>query len=282
MSRGIPITFLVREKLFWNNVLPEGESKMVTRHMLEHHVDLRLETELDEILPDENGRVRAVRTKGGEEIACQVVGLTAGVSPNIDWLKESELDTGRGILVDAFLHTNQEDVYAIGDCAQFRVPVPGRRNIEQVWYTGRMMGESLALTLTGKPTEYRPGHWFNSAKFFDLEYQTYGWVFPQEREGEEHFYWEHADGMKCIRINFEKHSGKFIGLNTFGIRLRHEIFDRWLTEGRDVNHVIGHMRDANFEPEFYRGFEEDLKQSFEAQTGRKVELKKRSLKRIFG
>jgi NADPH-dependent 2,4-dienoyl-CoA reductase/sulfur reductase-like enzyme len=282
MSRGIPVTFLVREKLFWNNVLPKGESEMVTRHMRAHHVDLRLETELEEILPDENGRVRAVRTKGGEEISCQVVGLTAGVSPNIDWLKASDLDTDRGILVDAMMQTSKEGVYAIGDCAQFREPVAGRRNIEQVWYTGRMMGESLALTLTGTATEYRPGHWFNSAKFFDLEYQTYGWVFPQEREGEEHFYWEHGDGMKCIRINFERATGKLIGLNTFGIRLRHELFDRWLTEERDVDYVIAHMRDANFDPELYKGFEEELKQSFERETGRKVKLKKRSLKRIFG
>jgi hypothetical protein len=42
--------------------------------------------------------------------------------------------------------------------------------------TGRMMGEALAQTLTGKPTQYKPGHWFNSAKFLDIEYQTYGWV----------------------------------------------------------------------------------------------------------
>lgn len=282
MSRGIQITFLVRESLFWDNVLPDGESKLIMRHMYEHGVDLRLESELDEVLAGDDGRVRAVRTKSGEEIECQLVGLTAGVSPNIAWLKESELDTERGILVDKFMKTNQEDVYAIGDCAQFREAVPGRRNIEQVWYTGRIMGESLARTLTGDPIAYQPGHWFNSAKFLDMEYQTYGWVFSKEREGESHFYWEHEDGKKCIRINFEKDTGKLIGLNTFGIRLRHEILDRWLNEERSIDYAIGHMRDANFDPEFYKGFEKDLKVSFEQQTGRTIELKKRSLKRIFG
>ncbi|NND93328.1 MAG: FAD-dependent oxidoreductase [Flavobacteriales bacterium] len=282
LSRGIPVTFLVRESLFWGNVLPEGESKMVMRHMAEHHVDLQLETELDEIISDENGWVRAVRTKGGEEIECQFVGLTAGVSPNIDWLQESELETDRGILVDAMMRTDQEDVFAIGDCAQFKEAVPGRRNIEQVWYTGRMMGETLALTLTGRPTEYRPGHWFNSAKFFDLEYQTYGWVFPQKREGEEHFYWEDEAGKKCIRINYEKDTNALIGINTFGVRLRHEVIDKWLNQAKDIDHAIAHMRDANFDPEFYRGFEGELKRAFETHSGRNIQLKKRSLKRIFG
>jgi len=282
MSRGIPVTFLVRESLFWSNVLPEKESRLVTRHMVEHGVDLRLESELDEIIPDAAGRVKAVRTKAGEIIECELVGLTAGVSPNIDFLKDSELATDKGILVDAFMRTDQQDVFAIGDCAQFKEAIGERRPIEQVWYTGRMMGETLAHTLSGDERKYQPGHWFNSAKFFDIEYQTYGWVFAKEKEGEKHFYWEHADGKICMRFNYKKDSGLFIGLNVFGIRLRHEVLDRWLNEGRDLDHVISHLPDANFDPEFYKTYEQEINTAYEAHSGKKMKLQKRSLKRIFG
>jgi 3-phenylpropionate/trans-cinnamate dioxygenase ferredoxin reductase subunit len=37
-----------------------------------------------------------------------LVGLTAGVSPNIDFLKNSELDLDKGVLVNEFLETNQK------------------------------------------------------------------------------------------------------------------------------------------------------------------------------
>jgi NAD(P)H-nitrite reductase large subunit len=67
--------------------------------------------------------------------------------------------------VNRYLETNIKDIYAIGDCAEQREAIDERRPIEAVWYTGRMMGEALAQTLTGKPTQYKPGHWFNSAKF---------------------------------------------------------------------------------------------------------------------
>jgi NADPH-dependent 2,4-dienoyl-CoA reductase/sulfur reductase-like enzyme len=56
-------------------------------------------------------------------------------------------------------------IFTIGDCAEQREAIGLRRPIEAVWYTGRMMGEVLAQTLTGNPTAY-PGNWFNSAKFF--------------------------------------------------------------------------------------------------------------------
>jgi NAD(P)H-nitrite reductase large subunit len=51
-SRNIPTTFLVREKSFWNPVLPAEESQMINAHIKEHHIDLRLETELKDILAD--------------------------------------------------------------------------------------------------------------------------------------------------------------------------------------------------------------------------------------
>jgi hypothetical protein len=50
-----------------------------------------------------------------------------------------------------------------------------------------MHGETLALTLTGKRTAYAPGHWFNSAKFLDIEYQTYGQVGNTLGETKPHF-----------------------------------------------------------------------------------------------
>ena len=280
LSRNIPVTFLVRENQFWGNVLPKQESDLIMRHMKEHHVDLRLSSELDEIIDDGTGRVKAIKTKSGDIIECGWVGLTAGVSPNIKFLKNTELETNRGILVGKDLQTNIPGVYAIGDCAEFKEPVAGRRSIEQVWYTGRIMGETVAQTITGNPCEYTPGNWFNSAKFFDVEYQTYGWVFPNLPEGQKDFYWEHEKGKICMHFVFEKKSRKFIGINTFGIRLRHNLFDGWLNESASIEEVLEHLKDANFDPEFYTQYELEVVAKFNAENGTAIQPKKKSWKRI--
>lgn len=266
-SRNIPVTFLVRESSFWNGVLPKGESEMLNRHIKNNHIDLRLGVNLKEILADENGKARAVIIpETGEELTCDLVGLTAGVSPNVDFLKESGIELGRGIKVNPFLETNIKDIYAIGDCAEQHEGINGRRAIEAVWYTGRMMGEALAQTLCGERTSYKPGHWFNSAKFFDIEYQTYGWVFAKPRENETHFHWKHEDDTKCITICTEASSGKFLGINTFGIRMRHEVFDRWLTEERSTHYIMDHLKEANFDPEFFRKLEPSILAAYTGQT----------------
>lgn len=265
-SRNIPMTFLVRESSFWGSVLPEQEATLIGRHLLEHHIDLRLETELEEVLNDGNGRVRGVRTKAGEEIACEFVGLTTGVRPNVEWMKSSPgVAIEKGVLVNEFLETNASDVYAIGDCAQFhRHPDPHRKAIEQVWYTGRMMGEAVALTVTGTRTPYRPGIWFNSAKFFDIEYQTYGRVGNIVQDGEAEHYWEHPNGEVSVHFVWAAESRVLHGVNAFGMRLRHEVFDRWLKAGATVDHVVEHLHEAAFDPEFHEHFAVLIRSSFKA------------------
>jgi NADPH-dependent 2,4-dienoyl-CoA reductase/sulfur reductase-like enzyme len=282
-SRKIPVTFLVREDSFWNGVLPAGESVLINEHILEHHIDLRLETNLVEIIADENGRAKAVTTDKGDTIECDVVGLTAGVTPNIDFLKTSGIELGRGVKVNRLLETSVKDVYAIGDCAEQHEAIGNRRPIEAVWYTGRMMGEALAQTLCDNPTEYNPGHWFNSAKFLDVEYQTYGWVFSErsKKDHEQHFHWRHEKEKICITIAYHKESKLFLGINTFGIRMRHEIFDRWLTEKRDINHVMEYLKDANFDPEFYTQYEDQIVAKYNIAMGTNISTKKKSWKRIF-
>ena len=271
-SRNIPVTFLVREKSYWDGVLPLKESEMINRHIKESHIDLRLQTELKEILSDENGRAKAIITNTGEKIDCGFVGLTAGVRPNIDFLKDSGIETERGILVNKFLETNIKDVYAIGDCAQAREPQAGRRPIEAIWYTGKMMGETLAYTICKKPVEYVPRLWFNSAKFLHIEYQVYGDVRSDGRTPENHhsLYWEHEDGRKAIRLVYEAESKTILGFNLMGIRYRHEVCEKWIKEKTHIEEVLANLSLANFDPEFYTVYEPELVRMYNLETGSNI------------
>jgi len=274
-SRHIPVTFLVREKSYWDMVLPPVESAMINQHIRENGIDLQLETELKEIIDDGNGRACAVITSKGERIDCQFVGLTAGVRPNINFIKENtpDIEISKGILVDEHLETSVPNIYAIGDCAQIRNPLPGRRPIEAVWYTGKMMGETVAYTICGKEKKYDPGIWFNSAKFLDIEYQVYGTVLANPPDHHKSVLWEHPEGRKSIRIIYDENTDSVIGFNLMGIRYRHEVCEKWLKEKARIETVLQNLGLANFDPEFYPQYEADLINSYNEQTGKKLKLK---------
>lgn len=281
-SRHIPVTFLVREKSFWNNILPAEESAMINRHIFEHGIDLRLGAELDTIFDDNNdGKADAIQIKNGDKLPCQFVGLTVGVSPNVDFLKTTPLSINRGIKVNDCLETNQPDVYAIGDCAELETPQLGRRPIEAIWYTGKMMGETVAYNIVGKRVKYNPGIWFNSAKFFDIEYQVYGDIRATKPDEHDTIYWEHADGKHAIRINFDKNTEGVVGFNLMGIRYRHEVCEKWIKEGAKVETVLQNLGLANFDPEFYKEYEQEVVDIYNKQFNKSLQLKtKRGLNAV--
>jgi len=270
LSRKIPVTFLVRENYYWDNILPQEEAKLISRHIASHGVDLRLQTGLKEIVAGESGRVAAVVTNQDEKIVCQFVGLTPGVHPNIDAVKNSKVETGKGVLVNEYLETNISEIYAAGDCAEIKATVAGEKNrLEQLWYTGRLQALALAKTLCGEPTKYERGVWFNSAKFFDIEYQTYGFVSAEPRNGEKSFYWEHPAGKHCVHMAYKEGSEQIVGVNLFGIRMRHEIWDWWIREKRPIEDVMENLRAASFDPEFYKTFEADILAAYGRQNPHK-------------
>ncbi|WP_034257031.1 NAD(P)/FAD-dependent oxidoreductase [Adhaeribacter aquaticus] len=263
-TRCIPVSFLVREEHYWGSVLPKEESQMIQSHILAHGIDLHLKAEVEEILGDASGKVSGVRTKSGEVIPCQLVGLGIGVFPNIDLIRNCGIKTNRGILVNEYLETNIPDIFAAGDCAELEKP-DQQKVVEQLWYTGRMQGETVAYSICGTRKKYERGIWFNSAKFFDIEYQTYGKVSARLGPEEGTLLWQHPNRKKSIRINYLLHTQEVIGFNLLGIRYRHEVCERWIREKKTLDFVLKHLKEANFDPEFYRRYEKEVLRKFNEQ-----------------
>ena len=237
---------------------------MVSNVIRAEGIDLRLSTELQEIVDDGAGRACAVVTNTGDRIEVGYVGLTAGVRPNVGICAGTAIATDRGIQVDRTLATSQPDVWAAGDCAQIVTPEGERDLIQAVWYTGRMQGEVAGRNICGESVEYDPGIWFNSAKFADLEYHVYGTV-PAARGPElPSLFWMAPDGRRSCRLVVD--DGKVVGFNVLGIRFRHDVCERWIAEGREPDYVLEHLREAIFDPELYRRWDKDIVRGLRGQT----------------
>lgn len=263
-ARGIIPTLLVRGKHVWDNVLPVNNAQLLDEHIKQHGVDLRLSSELDSILGTK--KVQGIRLSNHNQMDCDYVCIATGVSPSISLAKNSSIHTNRGILVNEYLETSIPSIYAIGDCAELQHPSEGRQAIEAVWYTGRMMGETLAKTICYQQTAYQPGFWFNSAKFFDIEYQTYGTVSAKPNDEEAHIHWySKKNTRQMITIAYHRQSKIFKGINTFDCRMRHHFFDHALRNNHLVSTVIEQLHNAHFQPEFFTDNWDKIKKELNLQ-----------------
>ncbi len=97
-----------------------------------------------------DGRARAVIVADGTRLEADFVLLALGVRPNAWLAKDAGLELGAsgGIATNDFMQTNDPDIYAVGDAAEYaygptggrmRVPLAGPAN-----KTGRLAGEHAA------------------------------------------------------------------------------------------------------------------------------------------
>ena len=65
------------------------------------------------------------------------------------------------------------------------------------------------------------------------------------------------------------------------MRLRHEVFDKWLSNGKSIEYVLEHLKDANFDTEFYKKHENEIINKYNLENNTELKVKKRSWQRIF-
>ena len=253
-ARGVAVTHLVRDLHYWGGILPAEESQLVAQHIRSRGIDLRAETELAEIRG--TGRVEAIVATSGETIPCGYVGVGIGVAANVEVLEGSGIETNRGILVDRFQRAGEPRVFAAGDCCEHREPPPGRPPTEPIWYTAREQGAIAGLNavahLAGQPLRpYAPGVFFNSAKFFDLEYQVYGRITPDLPSGEKSFFWQ--GGEHALRFQYaDTKERPVVGVTALGVRIRQSVCTRWIENGTPLAEAVAHTGHAEFDPELHR------------------------------
>jgi NADPH-dependent 2,4-dienoyl-CoA reductase/sulfur reductase-like enzyme len=252
LTAGLEVTFIIREDHYWPIALSKEESDIVVDHMRHHGCDVRLSTLIKNI-EGNNGMAAAIKTENGETIPCDLAVITIGVRPQTDFLKESGLSFGErgGILVDDYLHTGLPDIWAAGDCTSVKW-FNGMERPEQLWYTSRDQGLVAGHNIVGDRKVYKRGTFYNSAKFFDIEYTTVGLV-NFGIEGEQNWF-QHEPGT-CFteRVVYGK-DGEVIGFNFLGRRWDHTILAQWIEERRKIEWVLDHLDRARFDEEFMPKF----------------------------
>ena len=182
-ARGVRVHYFLRGDRYWSNVLDETESRIVEKRLKEEGVRIHYQTELGEIL-GEHGRVSGVLTTTGEHIPCDIVGVAIGIQPRKGIGESAGLKTGRGILVDEYLRTSEEDVFAAGDVAEVYDPTVGKAILDSLWTPARRQGYTAGLNMAGKKVPYYKGVPFNVTRLAGLTTTIIGALGGREEDAD--------------------------------------------------------------------------------------------------
>jgi len=121
----------------------------------------------------------------GRRLECELVIVGKGVSPNLKLVKDTEIKTEYGIIVDDHLQTNLSNIYAAGDVAQAKDLITGQSTINALWPCAVAQGRVAGLNMAGKKLKYDGSLAMNSVEFFGLPVISMGVTRPKEKEYEQ-------------------------------------------------------------------------------------------------
>lgn len=100
------------------------------------------------------GDAVTVSLDSGEQLPADTVISATGVAPNIGMLDGSGIATDHGILVDEYMATNVDGVYAVGDVAQALDFSSGSRQVQAIQPTATEHGRIAAFNMAGRKLQH--------------------------------------------------------------------------------------------------------------------------------
>jgi 3-phenylpropionate/trans-cinnamate dioxygenase ferredoxin reductase subunit len=96
-----------------------------------------------------------------------------GVSPNVELAREAGLPVANGVVVDEYLRTADENIFAIGDCAEYPNPFAGSRTRLESVQNAVDQAKTAVANIAGRKESYRAVPWFWTDQF-DVKLQMAG------------------------------------------------------------------------------------------------------------
>ncbi|MCF8359144.1 MAG: FAD-dependent oxidoreductase [Prolixibacteraceae bacterium] len=98
-----------------------------------------------------DGKLCAVKLQNGTEIPCELAVVAIGVKPNVKLAADAGIKIGElgGIVVDEYMQTSVEDIYAAGDCVEIPNIITGKNVLapygDLANLEGRVAGENAMM-----------------------------------------------------------------------------------------------------------------------------------------
>lgn len=137
---GVKTILVHRSGSILSQQLDTTGGKLLQQNLEKYGIEFKLNTTVTEIFG--NGEVEKVNFSDGTLVDSNLVVFATGIIPNKDLAIDAKLDCNKGILVDDYLKTSDENIYAVGECVEHDGNTYGL--VAPLYEQGKVLAKKLA------------------------------------------------------------------------------------------------------------------------------------------
>jgi NAD(P)H-nitrite reductase large subunit len=174
-AQDVDAKYLMRGDCWWRYALSEEGAEIIHDGLREKGVEPVFQSGADEFVTDDDGHVEATVGSNGERYESDFVGAAIGLNFNVEFMQGTGLETDDGIVVDEYMQTNLDDVYAAGDITKFYDTILGEQAQNGSWGSAKEQGQTAAKNMAADD-EVESFRWVSSYSIthFDFPFLSFG------------------------------------------------------------------------------------------------------------
>jgi NAD(P)H-nitrite reductase large subunit len=240
-AQELEADYLMRGECWWRYALDTAGAEILHDAMREKGVTPVFGSGVDRFEVDDDGHVSGAVDPNGEHFEGDFAGVAIGLDFNTEFLRETPVETNdHGIVVDEYMRTNVDDIYAAGDLTWFYDTILGEHGENGSWGSAKEQGSVAASNMvadveaggtTADPEEFR---WVSSYSIthFDFPFLSFG----HPTIGDDGAARKYGD-TEWRRLAFK--DGKIVGGVLIGDLSQQSKFKKLIREEREVAHHKG-------------------------------------------
>ena len=176
-AQDVDAHYLMRGDAWWRYALSEDGAAVIHDALREKGVTPVFGSGVDHFETDADGHVTAAVDPDGDRYEADFVGVAIGLDFNTEFIQDTPIECDNGILVDEYMQTSVEDVYAAGDITRFYDVVLGERAQNGAWGSAKEQGSVAGRNMaTGGETE--EFEWVSSYSITHFEFPFLSFGHP--------------------------------------------------------------------------------------------------------
>ena len=173
-EQDVDAHYLMRGDCWWRYALSTEGAEILHEAMRERGVEPVFGSGVDRFETDDDGHVTAAIDPNGDRYEGDFVGIAIGLDFNTEILQGTGVECDDGILVDEYMRTNVDDIYAAGDITRYHDTILGERAQNGSWDSAKSQGTVAAKNMLDPESE--PFRFVSSYSIthFDFPFLSFG------------------------------------------------------------------------------------------------------------
>jgi len=173
-AQEVEANYLMRGECWWRYALTEEGAEIMHDAMRERGVTPVFGSGVDRFETDDEGHVTTTIDPNGEEFDSDFVGIAIGLDFNLELLQDFEIEMDDGVVVDEYMRTSAEDIFAAGDLTRYYDTILGEYAQNGSWGSAKEQGTIAAKNMIEPESD--AFRWVSSYSIthFDFPFLSFG------------------------------------------------------------------------------------------------------------